>query len=67
MEELETRVTRHTEQIKTIFADIREIKDTTRSINQLSIATHDLAASVKAMNSDIRGLRRDVELSLIHI
>lgn len=61
MEELDVRVTRHTEQIKTIFTEIKEIKDISKNISELSIATHDLAASVKTMNSDIRGLRRDVD------
>lgn len=59
--ELDERVTRHTEQIKTCFNQIAEVKTLVESVHKLAITVEILARGQKDINNKMDNLTGDVE------
>lgn len=59
--ELDERATRHTEQIKTAFNQIGEIKMLAESVQQLAIATKLIGQEMKGLSGRVDNLAEDVE------
>lgn len=59
--ELDERVTRHTEQIKTCFSQIGEIRDLTASVHKLATSVEVIGIEQKNANCKLDRLAIDVE------
>ena len=58
---LDERVTRHTEQIKTCFSQISEIRDLTASVHKLATSVEVIGLEQKNMNGKMDRLAGDLE------
>lgn len=59
--ELDERVTRHTEQIKTCFNQITETRNLADSVHKLATSVELLTREQRATNEKVDGLSADVE------
>lgn len=58
---IDERVTRHTEQIKTLFAQTEEMRSLTESVHKLASSCEILAYEQKTMSRKMDSLVRDVD------
>ena len=61
MDELERVVTQHGEQIKTIFAQLKEQSELIKGVNALALSVRDLAGEQTHLRQDVSEMRDDVD------
>ena len=61
MDELEKTVVQHTEQIKTLFANLNQLQKLVDSVNSLAVSVEKLAMKQNTMSDEVTGLRTDVD------
>lgn len=61
MNDLETKVIKHDEQIKTLFNSVSELKSVTNEINKLAISIEKIAINQTTMIEESKQLKKDVD------